>query len=169
MKRSILLAVALAGTGATIFAARAEPLPAAGLAAAARAARLAEIDPFGTGYGEETIGSWLGALTRGEARSIAWSGGRCRLVRREVARDAGGAGARCGHATIRLKRPKDRSDVPLVEVYFDGPQAGARAVPYAFRGLVRLSDGESYTRFTREFEAAWRERFPPRDPSSRDR
>ncbi|HMO29704.1 hypothetical protein [Enterovirga sp.] len=159
MKSSLFLA--LVGVAAATLAARAAPLSAAGLAAAAQDARLVEIDPFGTGYGEETVGTWLAALTRDAARSISWSGGRCRLVRPEVARDAGGSGARCGHATIHLKRPKDSGDVPLVEVYFDKPQAGAKAAPYAFRGLVRLPDGESYARFTREFEDAWRERFPP--------
>lgn len=138
----------------------ASPLSPAALARAARGARLADIDPGGD-HGDRTIGPWLSALVRGRARSIAWSGGRCRLVRPEIARDSGGSGARCGHATIRLKQPGRPDDVPVVEVYFDRPRAGAVPRAYAFRGIVLLAGGLEYTRFTRDFEAAWRDRFPP--------
>lgn len=151
-----LLAVALLTSGG----APAAPLSNAALAQAAQDARLAGIDPSGEDeQGDATIGDWLQTLVGTEAASIRWSGGRCRLVRPEVARDAGGSGARCGHATIRLKRPTGRRDVPTIEVYFDRPTSARTPKPYGFRGLLRLGPEEDYSRFTRDFAAAWRERF----------
>lgn len=161
-------AVAVIAAAAVVAgSASAAPLSNVALAQAARDARLAVIDPSGEEeHGDATIGTWLTALVGAEAASIRWSGGRCRLVRTEVARDSGGPGARCGHATIRLKRPQGARDVPLIEVYFDRPITGRAPKPYAFRGVLRLGQDEDYTRFTRDFAAGWRERFatPERRP-----
>ena len=81
--------------------------------------------------------------------------------------DAGGA--RCGQALLQLKRPLSAKDQPMVEVYFE-PSPGGAAKAYAFRGIVQTRDGEEYTRFTADFEAAWRMRFPdgPHRPGQAD-
>lgn len=149
------IAISIAAGGAS-----AAPLSNSELAQTARNARLADLDASGEEeQGDATIGSWLQALVGAEAASIPWSGGRCRLVRPEVARDAGGPGARCGHASIRLKHPKDARDAPMIEVYFERSGTDRPRKPYAFRGVLRLGGDTEYSRFTRDFAAAWQERF----------
>lgn len=153
-----LLALAACLIPAT--APRAAPPSKAALVAAAREARLATIDPSGAEeYGDRTVGNWLAGLTGGRVRSVAWTGGRCRLVIPESPQDAGGAGARCGRAVIHLARPRGRDDRPEIEIYFNLPKPGQALEAYAFRGVIESKDSREYTRFTREFEAVWRERF----------
>lgn len=140
------------------------PMSAPALANATRRTPLSVLDANDTQCrNRRTIAAWLRDLGHTYVRSIRWTGGRCRLERKENAIDAGGA--RCGQALLQLKRPLSAKDRPMVEVYFESSPGGT-AKAYAFRGVVQTREGEEYTRFTADFEAAWRMRFPagPRGP-----
>jgi hypothetical protein len=104
---------------------------------------------------DRTVQAWLKELTAGDARAIAWSGGRCVLANNLNALDSGSDW--CAHATILLKHPKARDDRPVVEVYFDTPTHGRPSPAYAFRAIT-IDDG--LFRFRQDFETAWLYRFP---------
>jgi len=159
-KRFPFFLAALAASLIPAAAPWAAPPSGTALAEAARKAKLATIDPSGEGeYGDMTVEDWLTGLSRGRVRGVAWTGGRCRLVIPENPTDAGGAGARCGRAVIRLAEPRGPDDRPEIEIYFNLPKPGQALEAYAFRGVIESKDGREYTRFTRDFEAVWRERF----------
>jgi hypothetical protein len=151
---------------ATPLAAAAEPAQSvsnAALATAGRQATLRMID-YGADYcdGASTVEAWLKALVGTEARSIAWSGGQCVLVNDMRPGIDASSWPYCAQATITLVHPKDRSDRPLIEIYFEKPVQGQPGAAYAFRSLmVTRDDGPDYGRFRKDFEALWDERFPP--------
>jgi hypothetical protein len=145
------------------FAAKAQPVSNAVLAAAARQATLKMID-YGRQLcdGETTVEEWLKALVGKQARSISWSGGRCVLVNDMRPGFDASSWPYCAQATVTLVHPKDRNDRPLIEIYFEKPQQGRPGSAYAFRGtMVTRDDGPDYIRFRKDFEAVWNERFPP--------
>lgn len=151
-----LVAVALAASSA---ATAGELISGNALAGAARTTVLAEIDHNGTQCRpERTVEAWLRDLTGRAARSITWTGGRCRLARKESPTDSGGRW--CGQATIRYARPLDATDEATIEIYFEDPKSGHPGKAYAFRGVMRGADGWEYVRWSSEFEALWRSRFP---------
>jgi hypothetical protein len=137
----------------------AEGIPDAGLAEAARSAKLADFDWNDEQCRRErTVEQWLADLGRDVVASVEWYGGACRLTNDVNPIDSGSDW--CGGAEIRLKAPLSADDVPVVEVYFERPVDGRVAAPYAFRGLMLTADGEDYTRFSAHFEAGWESRFP---------
>jgi hypothetical protein len=104
---------------------------------------------------DRTVAAWLKELTAGDARAIVWTGGGCELSNTLNGIDAGSDW--CAQATILLKHPKDRSDKPMVEIYFDTPTHGRPSPAYAFRGITE--DG-GLQRFRQDFESDWLARFP---------
>jgi hypothetical protein len=126
--------------------------------AAAKAAPLKLIDYLETYCDADTaVGDWLSQLTAGEARSIAWSAGKCELVNNLNPLDGGGG--YCVQATIRLKHPLARDDTPEIEIYLEDAKHGEPGPAYAFRDMFRTVDGEDYERERRAFQLQWRERF----------
>jgi hypothetical protein len=134
------------------------------LIAAAKSSRLKQIDNLQVLCdGDTTVQAWLTALTRREAKSIAWTAGRCELTNSLNPLDAGGA--YCAQATITLKHPKSRSDRPEIEIYLENPRHGRPGPAYAFRSMFDAGDGPDYERERMVFDGQWRERFadtPPR-------
>ena len=114
--------------------------------------------------GGERVGDWLHRLTAGQARRIAWTGGRGVLAVPGAPLDSGGRW--CAHAEVTLRQPKNRDDRPIIEVYFEQPQRGRPGAAYALRALLDTRDGPDMIRFRRDFESAWRERFPHGPPAS---
>lgn len=128
------------------------------LAGAARQTVLADIDPSGQQCrSERTVERWLRELTGRDARSIAWSGGRCRLVNKENPLDAGGDW--CGQATIRPSRASGAADVATLEIFFESFRRGRPGKAYAFRARMRAADGWDLARFPSDFESQWTSRF----------
>lgn len=121
--------------------------------------------------GDTTVEAWLTALVGKEARSIAWTGGKCVLVSDMRPGIDASSWPYCAQATITLVRPKNRKDTPIVEIYLEKPEQGRPAKAYAFRGKMESrDDGPEYIRFRRDFEAMWEERFPspPEKPRCKD-
>jgi hypothetical protein len=104
-----------------------------------------------------TVETWLKTLTGANARSIDWSAGRCKLANDLGPLDSGSDW--CAQASITLAHPKDRDDTATVEVYFEKPVKGRPGPAYAFRGVMVTADGPDYTRFRKDFEAEWIQRF----------
>jgi hypothetical protein len=151
------------------FAAGAQPVSDAALAAAGRHATLKMID-YGRQLcdGETTVEEWLKALVGKQARSISWSGGRCVLVNDMRPGFDASSWPYCAQATVTLLRPKGKNDTPLIEIYFEKPQQGRPGAAYAFRGtMVPRDGGPEYIRFRKDFEAMWNERFPPGPETAR--
>jgi hypothetical protein len=154
-----LLALA-AGAAAASRHPAARAVSDAALAAAGRQARLKDIDYNETHCDADlTVEAWLRTLVGRHARAIAWSGGRCVLINARNPLDSGSDW--CAQATVTLAHPERRDDRATVEVYFEKPVHGRPGVPYAFRGLMATRDGPDYTRFRKDFEAEWIERFGP--------
>lgn len=128
----------------------------ADLIAAAQAAPVRAIDYDEDRCDRRTVGQWLTALTVGQARSIAWTGGPCQIVGPGI--DAGGRW--CAQATVTLNRPTGRDDQPMIEVFFEAPEHGRPGVAYAFRGVMQTADGQNMSRRRKEFEFDWFSRFP---------
>jgi hypothetical protein len=128
------------------------------LIAAAKQATLKDID-YDQHYcdSDMTVDTWLKALVGKEASAITWTGGECQLVN-----PYGGIDAKewpyCAQASITLKRPRNRNDRPMIEIYFETPVDGHPGVAYAFRSVL---DDIGYQRFRKDFEASWDARFPP--------
>ena len=164
-----LAAAAFALVTATPDIAKTEPgqgIAKGALADAGRQATLSLID-YGSAYcdGDTTVEEWLKALVGKQARSIAWTGGKCVLVNDLNPLDAS-SWPYCAQATVTLVRPKDKNDTPIIEIYFEKPVQGRPGVAYAFRGVMETrDDGPDYIRFRKDFEAEWDERFPP-DPAT---
>jgi len=130
----------------------------AALAATARQTMLRAIDYDQVHCDADlTLETWLQALTGANARSIAWSGGRCELANDINPLDSGSDW--CAQATITLAHPKSPDDTATVEIYFERPVHGRPGQAYAFRGVMVTADGPDYTRFRKDFEAEWIERF----------
>ncbi len=167
---SRFMAIALGGVvgaGALMLspvAISASPVPSVALAKAARTAPLKEIDNRQGRCVERSVEQWLKELTGQEVRSIRWSGVACQLT---GPGPLDGGGHWCGQADLILKHPKNRTDRPMIEVYFEKPVHGRPGKPYAFRGVMLTADGPDYSRFPEDFEADWRSRFPPRGKSSK--
>jgi hypothetical protein len=115
---------------------------------------------------DRTVDAWLRALSGRNAKAIAWSGGACRLASDLAPIDSGSAW--CAQATVRLAHPNARDDAPMVEIYFDQPRRGHPGRAYAFRGALKTRDGWDITRFRRDFEAEWVDRFGPSPGVCRD-
>jgi hypothetical protein len=135
----------------------------AALIAAAKASPLSLVDN-GESYcdGDDTVAAWLSALTQGEAKSVAWTGGPCELTNSLNPLDAGGT--YCAQATITLAHPKNRKDTAEIEIYLEDPKGGRPGPAYAFRSMFDAGDGPDYERERRAFDAQWRERFPDTPP-----
>ncbi len=136
------------------------------LIATARHAKLEAID-----YGQQhcdrdtTVDAWLKSLTAATARAITWHGGQCQLVNTMRPGIDASSWPWCAQATIALVHPRDRHDMPMIEIYMEKPVHGRPGAVYAFRGIMMTRDGPDYVRFRQDFEAEWRERFPP-DPDA---
>jgi hypothetical protein len=157
------LAVVIALAPLPLAAQSAGGITKAALAAAGRQATLKQID-YGEDYCDSamTVEAWLKALVGKQARTIAWTGGDCVLVSDMRPGIDASKWAYCAQATITLTTPKNRKDVPVVEIYFEKPDHGRVGKAYAFRGALLSSDAEpEYIRFRRDFAALWDERFPP--------
>ncbi|HZZ89054.1 MAG TPA: hypothetical protein VFE13_12060 [Caulobacteraceae bacterium] len=129
------------------------------LIAAARASPLKLIDALETYCdGDMPVATWLARLTGAQVRSVAWTAGKCALVNDLNPLDAGGS--YCVQARLTLKHPKNRRDQPEVEIYLEHPKGGRAGAAYAFRASFDGVDGPDYIRFRKDFDAAWRERFP---------
>jgi hypothetical protein len=112
-----------------------------------------------------TVDAWLKALVGNHARAITWTGGGCKLVNDLNPIDAA-KWPWCAQATVLLVQPKRRDDNPMVEIYFEKPDHGRPGAAYAFRSVMMTRDGgPDYSRFRKDFEAEWHERFP-RDPGA---
>lgn len=156
-----LLAVAPAAQGAR--APTTHGFPNARLIAAARAAPLKLIDALEVYCDTDTkIADWLQRFAGPQARSIAWTAGKCELVNDLNPLDAGGS--YCVQATLTLKHPKNRRDRPEIEIYLESPKGGKAGAVYAFRASFDTNDGPDYIRGRKEFEAEWRERFKDAPP-----
>lgn len=128
------------------------------LVAAGRQTRLKAIDYDQVHCDADlTLEAWLKTLTGANVRSIAWSGGRCELANDIGPLDSGSDW--CAQAEITLAHPQDRDDTATVEVYFEKPIHGQPGPAYAFRGLMVTADGPDYTRFRKDFQAEWIQRF----------
>jgi hypothetical protein len=162
MKFAFSLAVVRLGLAvAEPAAAQTEPSKAA-LATAGRQATLKLID-YGNDYcdGDSTVEEWLRALVGKHALSITWSGGRCVLVNDLRPGIDASSWPYCAQATVTLVRPKNKNDMPIIEIYFEKPVQGRPGEAYAFRGVMDTrDDGPDYIRFRKDFEAVWDERFP---------
>ena len=132
------------------------------LVAAGKQATLRSID-----YGEDrcdgdvTVATWLTDLVGKQARSIAWTGGKCLLVNDLRPGIDASSWPYCAQATVTLVSPKNRNDTPIIEIYFETPKGSVPGKSYAFRGTMETrDDGPDYIRFRKDFEAVWNERFP---------
>ena len=129
----------------------------AALAAAARRSPVRAIDYDLDRCDDRTVAQWLADMTGSDAKRIAWTGGPCELINDLNPLDAGSAW--CAQAMITPVHPRNRSDRPTIEVYFEKPVHGRPGAAYAFRGEMRAADGEDYSRSREEFEFDWRSRF----------
>lgn len=133
--------------------------PNARLIAAAKAAPLKLIDALDVYCDTDTrVADWLARFAGPQARTIAWTAGKCELVNDLNPLDAGGS--YCVQATLTLKHPKNRRDRPEIEIYLEDPKGGKPGAVYAFRASFDTNDGPDYIRGRKEFEAEWRDRFP---------
>ena len=137
------------------FAATKRGVNDAALAAAARSARIADVDYARGQCGDErTIEAWLDDAV-GDSARITWRGGACTLTNPDNPVDAGSNW--CGGATIVPK--KDPQHAASIEVYFEKPADGRPGQAYAFRAVNHDVDGLDYKRDTRSFEIGYGQRF----------
>lgn len=135
----------------------------AAMIAAVKTAPLKLIDNLETNCDAgTTIGAWLTQLTATEARSVAWTAGKCDLANNLNPLDAGGR--YCVQASIRLKHPTAKDDTPELEFYLEDPKRGKLGAVYAFRDVF-VTDGDlDYERDRRTFQLQWRDRFKDAPP-----
>jgi hypothetical protein len=136
------------------------------LAQAARDARLDQIDAFRKQCGDDRrVADWLKDVVGDTAKSIQWSGGRCRLTNKLNPLDGGTNW--CGQAVITLKRGQHKA---TIEVFFEKPAHGKAGVPFAFRAIADTKDGPDYMRETFGFEVNWKQMHVPGyvPPSNQD-
>lgn len=149
------LAVALSTASASPHAAAKRGVSDATLAAAARSARVADVDTVRGECGDaRSVEAWLDDAV-GDTARVAWRGGACVLANPDNPIDAGSDW--CGGATIVPK--KDPTHPARIEVYFEKPVDGKPGKAYAFRAENHDVDGLDYKRDTRSFEIGYGERF----------
>lgn len=164
----------LSGLAAALLAAdgtSAKPAPADRFRGVSRAAMIAAVEAaplklidYLEAYcdADTTIGAWLAQLTATQARSVAWTAGKCELVNDLNPLDAGGS--YCVQATIRLKQPTSKADTPQLEFYLEDPKGGKLGAVYAFRDVF-VTDGDlGYERDRHTFQIQWRDRFKDAPP-----
>ena len=128
----------------------------AALAAAARNARVADIDYDRGRCGDpRSVEQWLRDVVGDSAAKIAWRGGACVLANPDNPIDAGSRW--CGGATIVPR--KDPGHPARIEVYFEQPADGRPGKAYAFRAENHDLDGLDYKRDLRSFEIGYGQRF----------
>ena len=111
--------------------------------------------------GKMTVEEWLKGLAGEYARAISWTGGKCQLVTGQSPLDVA-SWRWCAQATVSLVHPRNRDDAPMIEIFFEKPVHGRPGAAYAFRGVMMTrDDGLDFSRFRKDFEAEWRNRFPP--------
>ena len=146
---------------------RAGAVSTAALAAAGKRTTLQSIDYDEVHCeGERTVDAWLRSLAGRNARNVQWSGGACQLAGDLETSDS--SDAWCAQATVRLARPLAKDDAPMVEIYFDQPRRGRPGRAFAFRGAIKTREGWDITRYRRDFEAEWVDRFGPSPAICRD-
>jgi hypothetical protein len=95
------------------------------LTTAGRQAKLESID-----YGrhhcdrDSTVETWLKSLVGRHARAITWTGGDCQLVNNMRPEIDAASWPWCVRAAITLAHPKNRHDIPMIEVYVEKPDHG---------------------------------------------
>ena len=159
LRLALVLAAVLSATAAPPGVAK-KPAPRgiadAALAAAARNARLTDID-YTREHCPDTrnVEQWLRDAVGDTAARITWRGGACRLANPDNPIDSGSQW--CGGATIVPKAdPKHPAEI---EVYFEKPVDGKPGKAYAFRAENHDVDGLDYKRDTRSFEVGYGQRF----------
>ena len=156
-RRPCFALLAIMAFAATAGQARgASSLPAQ-LVSAAKSTPVRAIDYDDDRCDRRTVAKWLADLTGPEARAVTWTAGRCQLVGPGI--DAGGRW--CAQATLTLAHPKDRSDRPMVEIFFERPSGGRPGRAYAFRSFMRPAGDLEISRSRRDFEFDWTSRFQP--------
>ncbi len=153
--RPCIHAIALALTAAAAPVAAKHGVSDATLAAAARSARVADVDDMRRECGDlRSVETWLTDVV-GDTARIRWRGGACVLANPDNPIDAGSRW--CGGATIVPK--KDPQHPARIEVYFEKPVAGRPGQAYAFRAENHDVDGLDYKRDTRSFGIGYGQRF----------
>lgn len=144
----------------------AEKIAPAALIAAAKSVLINQID-YARRDCRDTLNveAWLRSVVGPSAKSIAWSGGACKLANKQNPIDAGTDW--CAQAEIA---PKQGGDMATVEIYFEKPKQGRPGEAFAFRGIVNTKDGWDYVRDTAAFAADWRATYAPDEsnPASDD-
>ena len=112
--------------------------------------------------GETYVVNWLTQLTSVDAARIDWTTGPCNLT--NTLNPLDGGGAYCVDATIHLKHPKNRQDVPVIEIYLNDPKPPKPGPAYAFRDMFDEGDGLDYERDRQTFQTQWRARFKDAPP-----
>lgn len=149
------LALALLVPAPAALAATKRGVSDAALAAAARSARVADIDYARGECGDgRTVEAWLDDAV-GDTARVSWRGGACTLANPDNPIDAGSNW--CGGAAIVPK--KDPKHAASIEVYFEKPVDGKPGKAYAFRAVNHDVDGLDYKRDTRSFEIGYGQRF----------
>ena len=90
------------------------------------------------------------------AKSIRWSGGRCRLTNTRNPLDGGTNW--CGQAVITPQRGQHAA---TIEVFFEQPAHGRPGVPFAFRAIADTKDGPDTMRETFAFAVNWKQMHVP--------
>jgi hypothetical protein len=122
---------------------------------AAKAATVSAVDDRRKECNDKrTIAQWLKQAVGDAARSVAWSGGACKLVDERNPRDAGTKW--CALATIA---PKKGGPSARIEIFFEAPKGGRPGKAFAFRAEVHTNAGPDYMRETSAFEANWGETY----------
>ncbi|HEY6943277.1 hypothetical protein [Dokdonella sp.] len=148
-------ALALLATSPPSPAATKRGVSDATLAAAARSARVADVDYARGECGDErTVEAWLDDAV-GDTARITWRGGACELANPDNPIDSGSDW--CGGATIVPKA--DPKHPASIEIYFEKPVDGKPGKAYAFRAENHDIDGLDYKRDTRSFEIGYGQRF----------
>ncbi|HJT97264.1 MAG TPA: hypothetical protein VJ696_03035 [Rhodanobacteraceae bacterium] len=122
------------------------------LVAAAKSAKLSEVDAdYARCHGDRAIEAWLADVV-GDTGRIEWQGGRCNLVDSVDALSEA-----CGGAAVE---PNGHPDEPAyLEVYFEKPNGGKAGKPYTVRGVNYDVDGVDFKRSLAEFENGYRRKY----------
>ncbi len=149
------IALALSATPPSSQAASKRGVSDAALAAAARSARVADVDYVRGECGDErSVEAWLDDAV-GDTARVTWRGGACLLANPDNPIDSGSDW--CGGATIVPN--EDPKHPARIEVYFEKPVDGKPGKAYAFRAENHDVDGLDYKRDTRSFEIGYGQRF----------
>jgi hypothetical protein len=127
------------------------------LAQAARDARLDQIDAFRKQCGDRRrVADWLKDVVGDSAKSIRWSGGRCRLTNKLTPARWRDQLVRPGrdHAATRPARRHHRG-------LFRTAHARQAGRPFAFRAIADTKDGPDTVRETFGFAVNWKQMHVP--------